>query len=51
VLPGSLLAAGAVLAACWHISLYAPFADCVQRVPLWALLGAIAGYLCVGIFL
>lgn len=51
VLPGSLLAALVVLAVCWHISLYEPFANFVTRVPMWVLLGVISLYLFIGVFL
>lgn len=29
---GSMLATGIILVACWQISLYKPFADCIQKV-------------------
>lgn len=45
VLPGSFLAALTILFVCWHAARYAPFADFVRIVPLWALLGGIAIYL------
>ena len=41
------LAALTILFVCWHAARYAPFADFVRIVPLWALLGGIAIYLLV----
>lgn len=45
---GSMLATCIILAACWQISLYKPFADCIQKVPMWCLLSALSLYILVG---
>lgn len=39
---GSLLAAFVVIASAYFITLFRPLTRCLQKIPLWALLGAIA---------
>lgn len=45
---GSMIATAIIVFACWQISLYKPFADCIQKVPMWALLTALALYIGIG---
>lgn len=45
---GSMLATGIIIVACWQISLYKPFAECIQKVPMWALLSALSAYIMIG---
>lgn len=50
VVPGTMLAACVILALSWQISLCAPFANFVRRIPPWTLLAVISIYLLIGSF-
>ena len=45
---GSMLATVIIIVACWQISLYKPFAECIQKIPMWALLTALSLYILIG---
>jgi len=45
LLCGSLLAAFVIVLTSWCVSLFKPFANAMQRIPLWAILLAIALYI------
>ena len=45
---GSMLATVIIIVACWQISLYKPFAECIQKVPMWCLLSALSLYILIG---
>ena len=45
LLAGSMAAAGVVVAASWFVALSRPFAHAMEKVPLWALLLAVAAYM------
>ena len=45
---GAMLATAIIVFACWQISLYKPFADCIQKIPMWAMLTALSLYILIG---